>query len=171
MGIYLFNSVCIPTQIDQPTYCGYAFCSCVFTVITVMDSNTIVDAVDQACLTPNAYNIIIVDWTSAFPIGCSQRCTCGFIVTELPAHHISIIGAPDVITDSPPCTIEVHFHTPRDMYMHHSGTSLKPNVTILELCIMTGQNEQSCYIDSVYEQPPPSYIDSTAVLFDSYLST
>ena len=85
--------------------------SCIFTVITVVDSNTIMCTVSQACLSPVTDHIVIVDWTIACTkVGFSQS-RYGSAVIELLADHIGISDVPTVIAHSAPCAVVVHFHT------------------------------------------------------------
>ena len=85
---------------------------CIFTVSTVLNSNTGMGAVSEACFTSGAGHIIIVDWTAACTKEGLSRCRCGSTVIELSAHHIGISNVPTVITHSAPFTIVVDLHTP-----------------------------------------------------------
>ena len=86
--------------------------SCIFTVSTVVTSNSIMGAVSQACLTPSASYIIIVDWITALTKESSNRCRCGSSVTKLSAHHVGISNVPAIITHSAPLSIVVDLNTP-----------------------------------------------------------
>ena len=49
----------------QLTLLSITHYSCIFTVGTVLNSNTMMGAVSQACLSLSATHLIIVDWTTA----------------------------------------------------------------------------------------------------------
>ena len=85
--------------------------SCIFTMTAVVDSNAEMGAVSQACLSPIAGYVVIVDWTTACTKVGFSTCRCGSAVVELLADHIGISDVPTVITHSAPCAIVVHLHT------------------------------------------------------------
>ena len=85
--------------------------SSIFTMITVVDSNPVMCTVSQACLSPIADHIIIVDWTTTCTKVSFSQCRYGSAVIELLADHIGIGDVPTVITHSAPCVVMVHLHT------------------------------------------------------------
>ena len=119
------------TALAQLTCCGVTDHSCIFTMSTVMNSNTIMGAVRQACLSPSASYIVIVDWATALTEGSKSMCRCGSTVTKLLAHHIGISNVPAVITHSAPFPIVEYFYTP----LICSGTSNQSDCTIILCCM------------------------------------
>ena len=85
--------------------------SCIFTMNTVVDSNAEMGAVSQACLSPSAGYVVIVDRTAACTKVGFSTCRCGSAVVELLADHIGISDVPTVITHSAPCSIVVDLYT------------------------------------------------------------
>ena len=83
----------------------------IFTVNTVLNSNATMGAISQACFTPRAGHVVIVDWTTAFTKEGLSRCRCGSTVIELTAHHIGISNVPKVIAHSAPFPIVVDLYT------------------------------------------------------------
>ena len=77
----------------------------------VVNSNTEMGAVSQACLSPSAGYVVIVDWTTACTKVGFSKCRCGSAVIELLADHIGISDVPTIIAHSAPCAIVVHLHT------------------------------------------------------------
>ena len=109
----------------QPTLCSDTHHSCIFAVSTIVNSNTEMGAVSQACLTPSAGHVVIVDGTTALAKEGSCKCRCGSAVTELTAHHIGISNVPKVIAHSAPFSIVVHFNTT----LICSGTAHQADIT------------------------------------------
>ena len=101
-------------------------CSGIFAMNAIMNSNTTMAAVSQACLPPSAGHVVKVDWTSASTEEGSSRCRSGSSVTKLTAHHIGIVNAPTVITHSAPFSIVVDFYPS----LVGSGTSHQSDVTL-----------------------------------------
>ena len=122
--------------------------SCIFTVITVVDSNTIMCAVSQACLSSIADHIVIVDWTTACTkVGFSQS-RYGSAVIELLADHIGISDVPFIITHSTPCVVVVNLNTSFAV----GGTSHQSNRAI---CLMWEQQQY-------YSRMPKVSVESEA---------
>ena len=82
--------------------------SCIFVVTTIVNSNAIMGAVSQACLTPIADHIIVMDGTTALTI--ESFCRFGSGITKLTAHHMGISNIPTVITHSAPFSTVVDLH-------------------------------------------------------------
>ena len=112
----------------QLTWCNIAHHSCIFSMTTVVSSNTKMWAVGQACLSTSAGHFIVVDWTTALTEGGTFPCRCSSAVTKLPTHHIGISDVPTVIAHSAPCTIVVHLHTSLIV----TGTSNQANGALLQ---------------------------------------
>ena len=93
---------------------------------TVVNSNAIMGAVSQACLTPSAGHIVIVDGTIASTKDGLSMCQCGTAVTELTACHVGISNTPAIITHSAPFSPVVDLHTPLVV----SRTSYQSEVTL-----------------------------------------
>ena len=100
--------------------------SCIFVVTTIVHSNASMGAVSQACLTPSAAHIIIVDGTTALTKVGISTCTCGSAVPELTACHVGISQVPAIMTHSAPFSVMVDLHTPLIV----SGTSNQSEVTL-----------------------------------------
>ena len=107
--------------------------SSIFAMSTVVNSNTRMRAVSQACLGPIAGNFVVVDRTTACTkVGFSQCRYCSTVI-ELLADHIGIKEVPAVITHSAPCAVLVHLHTSFIV----RGTSHQSNCSI---CLCQSNN-------------------------------
>ena len=118
----------------QPTLRSTHY-SCIFMVTTIVRANAPMGAVSQACLTPSAEHVIIVDGTTALTKGSKWKCRRGSGVTKLTTHHTGVSYVPSVITHSAPYSVVVDFYTTLTV----SGTSHQSDFA---LCVLQRSNNR-----------------------------
>ena len=112
---------------------------CIFTVSTVLNSNTRMEAIRQVCLSSIAGHIVIVDWTTAFTKVGQSWCRCGSTVAKLPTDYASISDVPEIIAHSTPLTVVVHLNTS----LVDSATPNNTDVSLSRSCMYSPKSSHS----------------------------